>query len=419
MDKSLARNVQRPPGQGQSKSARRRRRRRQALAQATNQPKQQQQRAAVPALNRRRQRPGFQIRSSFVRCAIDPFNHSGPLTGVPDRFSGLSIVAENRTLKVFTSLKRYNYFLILPSFGANLVYQSSDTEIAAFEPQGFGDQWSAIDPTIDCESVSLLASKFRTMSLAAKVRYVGPAAVRNGWFRVARFNWQTDFEAFLSKQTSPKEITNRVIQFDTLDLTEGSIMATPSAVSLPIDAGVYATSVRVGSESWDFKNVFPEEFAVSTKDLIKTPDTERYFANFTINSYDQDWTGLIIFLGCATTSSGYFGSPAIEVEVRHCVELVPAITSTNRTFRTISRQSPRHDEAALNQVANIQREMPSAIPHADSWLDRLARGAGRFVGNLAMGAVSPALGAVTAGLNALGLGGNSNSQYNPGLPALM
>lgn len=396
-----------PYGQGLSRQARRRRRARQAMPVVTPP-------AAVPVARRGRGRGrggvargrGGQIRSSFVHCVIDPFSHPGMLTGVPDRFSGLSLAIENRVIGTLSSLKKNNYMLIIPSLGENFLYFSDDNEIPAFTSAALGDKVKTIEPILnDFDWVD----KYRTVSLAAKIRYIGPAAIRNGCFRVSRINWDINMERYTITKSDKTTLSAAIAA--TIDLTQGALMSSPSAVSMPVEDGVYATAVRTGGESWDFVEVTPPTY-LTTDDLATDPNLKTFFPSFSVNSYDGDWTAICIYYACTSTSgTKAFGDNMLEIEVRHCAEVCPRMQSTGKAYRTLTRPSPRHDESALNLVSSIQRETIAAIPHRGSWFDRLGRGVGSFLGNVAVGALSGPINMVTSGLSTLGLGGSS-------LPAL-
>lgn len=374
----------------------------------------------------------MQGHDSFVGCAIDPFNHTGTLSGVPDRFSGMSIVAESRTIKdvQISDTSKWTYFLITPQIGINLWCLATTSEQDMMSTNQAS--WISVDPSLKGEFQDQM-QEFRTISLAVKVIYTGPPAIAQGTVTVARVPLVTDSvneRTFTLESSVLQEIddagelvvttyTDPLTQLLDFSLTLTDMLSQPDSVSLPLAKGIYATSTRIGSESWDFQPAatFPAYPVATFKDM-STQASIKSDSVFAVTQtaqgklgsqfppVDKQWYALLVAINTGTNS--YFGNPSFRVEVRYCAEYVPSIAKNSALLRSIARPSPKHKPSSLNQIANIQRHLPAAIPSSESWWEWIARNAGRAAMRFAGGALMDIVQPINVAMGALGLGASNN-----------
>lgn len=320
------------------------------------------------------------IAHEFVQCAMDPFNHAGPLTGVPDRFSGLSLVVENRTTTTIYP-QVGTYILVLPIAGTNLFWYRGGTQLTSIRAgQSAFDKTQAV---YDGTTLGKQIARFRTIALAVKVKYIGAAYQAAGKFAVTRFTLYEQDRDIVNYKVAGQR--NSVRFYRDVSLQESMIMSSPSSVMHSISEGVYASSVRLGAESWEWKDYDDSLISFSNyNDVVDDKgiisDTNIFTKSDSYGPIDEQWTGILISVLGQTQP--------ISVEVRHCFEAQLEMTGDTGFQRSLMRSSPPHNEAALNAVANLQRSLPAAIPVSESMLTTAARHAGAAVGAFAGGAAS-------------------------------
>lgn len=316
--------------------------------------------------------------SDFVHCVVDPFGHSGALTGVPDRFNGVSVVVENRTTKTLNLSASSDTLVLVTDWpGANLNYGVGNGDNLST----FKKKLTNVQAVMSTQSLIDAFEKYRTMALAVRVISIGPPFQSAGLITVGLVPLQVQYKGNGIYSTN----VNRVVSVEDVPLSVDALNAQPDSVQFRLVDGVMAVSKHSAGDSWNFAEMDLPALVCSGVDLKPAKDgkpqdissdilfTSSPFAGSDGNSY-----------AIAIRITGSNAESSVQVEVVHCMEILPMAGP----FKALARPSPPADPAELDSLSRIQRSAPAGISAAQepSWTQILkagAIGAGRLVGGLA------------------------------------
>lgn len=354
----------------------RRRRQRQALRARE---RQMQVVPAQQAPQARRRRRGVRAQegmgriTDFVKCAVHPFGHAGTLTGVPDRYNGVSVVLENRTTKSITLGGTDTLILVTDWPGFNLCWWESPGSWLRDLKTGKNSS-ANMSQTNFCSAFA----QYRTMALGVRVLSTGADLYTAGIASVGLVPLKVQYKG----DGLIGAAVNRAVALENIPLKAQDILSAPDSMQFRIKDGFMAVSKHCAGDSWNFAEVDEEAVACCGYDLKPNkggvPQTI-----VSLFSATEDETPFVGSDGncfaIAIRIQGANTSTHIQVETVHCIEAVP-ITAV---YRSLARPSPPADPQQLDSLSRLQRQAPvgCTIQEEPSWgqiLKAAAIGAGRI-----------------------------------------
>lgn len=316
--------------------------------------------------------------SDFVHCVVDPFGHSGALTGVPDRFNGVSVVIENRTTKTLNLSSGEDTFILVTDWpGANLNYAVGNGESLSAFKKKFKNVQAVMS------SVTLLNGfeKYRTMALAVRVISIGPPFQSAGLITVGLIPLTVQYKG----DGIYSAAVNRAVSIDDVPISVDALNAQPDSVQFRLIDGVMAVSKHSAGDSWNFAELDFPTAVVTGIDLKPSVagkpvniDADVLFDTSPFCGSDGNSYAIAVRL------TGSNAESSVQVEVVHCMEILPQ----SGPFKSLARPSPPVNPAELDSLSRIQRSAPAGVSAAQepSWTQILKAGvigAGRLAGGLA------------------------------------
>lgn len=358
----------------------RNRRRRQRQAQRARE--QQLQVVAAESQPRRRNRAararggagGLGKITDFIKCAVHPFGHAGSLTGVPDRYNGVSVVLENRTTRSITLASTDTLILVTDWPGYNLNWWEQAG--SRLKDLTLGKNSGA---NMSQTNFSSAFSQYRTMALGVRVLSTGADLYTAGIASVGLINLKVQYKG----SGLVGQIVNRAVSMENIPLTAQAILASPDSMQFRIRDGFMAVSKHCAGDSWNFAEIDEEAIVCSGYDLKPNKGgVPATITNLFGNGAEDDTPFVSSDGNCfaiAIRIQGANTNTHIQVETVHCVEAVP-ITAV---YRSLARPSPPADPQQLDSLSRLQRQAPvgCTIKDEPSWtsiLKAAAVGAGRI-----------------------------------------
>lgn len=334
--------------------------------------------------------------SDFLMCSLNPFDHAGTLTGVPDRFDGTSVVYEARTLATTIGVAgKDTVILCLPSIGANLAVAAGVT--ADLKLNAMSALFTLYDPLIDVGDASSAFDSYRTLSLGLRVTPVGKAMSRGGFAMASLYRLVLDgpIEGLWGKEGA--KAANRAWVLNNLDFSQAAMLSSADSALFPTTHPFTCVSKHASGDSWEFADL-EDQFMPVVKYPAPTADgklvdlSPLFDGGPLMTGFDRCAFAIAVVLKAQTTEMSYL------VETVHCVEATVAITSN--ISRTLARPSPMSRPAELDKLSVIQRQLPVGYSEASSrsWLDHIADAAkGIDWAGLVSGAANLAIDALPGG----------------------
>lgn len=304
---------------------------------------------------------------AFVHCSMNPFDISSGTQGVPDKFSGESIVLDGLVRDILTVAagKQYGY-LFLPAapdcfFRIERIIAGTGVKTLIFTPLPIPAFRNAFlcsgEGSADrrfVHPVNVSAGRF--FSAGIKTDYTGSAVgvpgVLSGW----KFSPE---DPLVADNQDATEFLN--YQFTQFPEPESTFLSDKSAKFAIADGGLVGTACNLDGE-WNMVRVFPSRRLFYQYN--STPGGVPTTANIPQRSADgdTDWgtpfydpgvEAMIEWLPQAPDVLPAGGVIQYLTEMRACVELQPA---RNSLFASMSRPSPPLDSAALRVASDMGKK---------------------------------------------------------------
>lgn len=303
--------------------------------------------------------------SDFARCALNPFAGVGMSNGVPDRFDGNVVVIENETITNFKFESDSDViFLVLPAFGKNL-YSAGLNQDGSMK----FEKSVSYNAVVDAEEAYKF-SAFRTISLGAKITYVGKPLDASGVLFATQFKMryggaidlvvkdadksEDDFE-FAGVEPQAQAVRS----VDPFSVSMTDIMSSPDSSMLRLSSGAVLVAKHSSGDSWNFSEIWEDDCYMtdlnidSSKDAIKFTNVLGGKDGKLFKGYDDSSYGILFRV------TGHQSSGRIIVETKHCLEAIPSLNTG--VYRTLARPSAKRDPAAIDLVVDVQRNLPVAV----------------------------------------------------------
>jgi len=368
---------------------------------------------------RRRQ----QAKRASARCAISPFLEcylsrvgARPMgMGIPDKNGSNTIVVDHRyAVSIQPNAAGQVYFAIVPSCMGGVAIQRGvftattwskpsntfkshtfSTDVADWsseDPNGLYHllpftEYQNGDPTTSSSSggsqnsAAYYTESWRVISSKAKILYTGDDFHNSGSVTVARQNIKATDTTFTQAAAGQAYTTGWYQISEDGPQILSDFLNIADSVTMPIRDGA---GVNNTVESWDFipyregfvpTSVTPQEMAAN---FATNPSIA---ASFSQLGYDVTNTKISTypmpgFANMSTTFvaiEGLQSGQSIFVDCANCVEYQ---LNAKSSMAKMAKPSPPEDAAALKQVADASRRMPTAITAAqekEGWLPWLER----------------------------------------------
>lgn len=334
--------------------------------------------------------------SSFEHCSLDPLGHGGVATGVPDGFTGLSVILENQGLATLTvGDDNDGVIVLLPAAGGECLTHSlavhSDSTMANYG--GFKVNYGIYS----ADQLSACFESYRTLALGMKISYTGPRYTSTGFVTAVRVPISralhmrmdpTTYYALLDKDgrvhdvpgAAPPGPSGKMHQDQVIEnwsLSPSTLGVMPGAVTFPACDGVYAVGIKQ-SPVWSFIPAVEEGLLGATK----SDGTVVQVTSTSVGVIDPSYSAIVV------VAKGLQSGATLLVQWKHCMEALPAITGQGKVFRPMARPSPPPQPGVLDRLARFSSGLVAGVKeaHASGWLDYALKGAQALGGYYTAGA---------------------------------
>jgi len=291
----------------------------------------------------------------YIGCALMPFVHRSP-SFYPDGCGLPTVRLENRTVVTYNPQSTTAATLmVLPTLGRNLY----DCRALGVLDDGTYNLASYAAAKTD---LSAVAQAFRTVSLAVNVIPLDSPANRGGVAFIGRLRTETFPDGASTAYTVLPTTTALGTRYSTYwmsgvsSIANNVLLASPDSFSTELTRPFWARAV-IKDAAHTFKPLKDAYFTLGTPDSsgvggVATQPMDASAANVLTSAnkvagFDHNVTPIVVRF------EGYPASSKFLIEVVHCVELVPALTSD---WSYLSSPAPPRDQRALDLVSRVNRE---------------------------------------------------------------
>lgn len=288
---------------------------------------------------------------NFLKCAFAPPDFSGErVSGVPDNFSGRSLVKKHKIIKSFTFLTGNDYYILqMPTPGvsywmATVPAGSPLNSGTTFSPQYVTD-FASVFGSVDGSNAADVVTKFRYVSQCIEIVNT-----------TNEMTWSGSIQAFrmpMTMATTTYQIAGAAAQSYQINGLQGANSQNANAYTAPFKAGFYGVTGN-GNGPFNFSDILEGNGSIPRAGT--TPVGAFGIFNGCVTGFGLMDSMLIKVSGLSSTNT-------CILKTWSCVEYQVLPSSALYEY---SNFSPREDELALKCYREILNNLPVGVPYFEN-----------------------------------------------------